>query len=165
MTKDDFWKLIEKSRHGAVDVDDQMGKLHDLLVQLPTADILGFDTCFQECTRDAYTQELWAAAYIVNGGCSDDGFDYFMGWLIAQGRESFEAVLADPEKLCAIAGRDEHVECEEMWSAAAVAYEAKAGKDDFYEMSKGVIRQLRGEPWDEETVDQMYPALAKKFGG
>jgi len=114
MTRADFWKLVETSRRGAEDVDDQMGKLHHLLVQLPTEDILGFDTCFQECIRDAYTQELWAAAYIVNGGCSDDGFDYFMGWLIAQGRKSFEDVLADPEKLGAIAEPDDHVECERM---------------------------------------------------
>jgi hypothetical protein len=164
MTKDDFWTLIETSRRGAKNVDDQMAKLHDLLVQLPTEDILGFDTCFQECTRDAYTQELWAAAYIVNGGCSDDGFDYFVGWLIAQGRKPFDAVLADPERLGAIAEPDDHVECERMWSAAAIAFEAKTGKDDFYQISKGVTRQLRGKPWDEETVDQLYPMLAQKFG-
>ena len=164
MTRDDFWKLIETSRRGAESIDDQMGKLHDLLVPLSTEDILGFDRCFQECIRDAYTEELWAAAYIVNGGCSDDGFDYFMGWLIAHGRNAFEAVLADPERLVDIAERDDHVECERMWSAAAIAYEAKTGKDDFYKISNGVTRQLRGEPWDEETVDELYPKLAEKFG-
>jgi hypothetical protein len=165
MTKDEFWKLIDASRRDAEDVDDQMSNLHDLLVQLPVDEILGFDTCFQECIRDAYTEELGAAAYIVNGGCSDDGFDYFMGWLIAHGRKDFEAVLADPERLADIAERDEHVECESMWSAAATAYEASTGKDDFYKISKGVTRQLRGKPWDEETVDQLYPKLARKFGG
>lgn len=163
MTTDDFWKLIETSRRDVEDVDEQMGKLQELLVKLPVDDILGFDTCFQECIRDAYTWELWGAAYIVNGGCSDDGFDYFIGWLIAQGRKSFDAVLTDPEMLGAIAEPDDHVECERMWSAAAIAYEAKTGKDDFYKISKGVTRQLRGEAWDEETVDQLYPKLARKF--
>src|SRR5262245_40863589 len=164
MTKDDFWKLVDASRRDIENVDDQMGKLHDLLIALPVEAILGFDTCFQECTRDAYTEELWAAAYIVNGGCSDDGFDYFMGWLIAQGRKAFEVVLADPEMLAELVERDGHVECESMWSAAAIAYEAKTGKDDFYRITKGVTRQLRGEPWDEETVYQLYPKLAQKFG-
>ena len=28
-------------------------------------------------------------------GCSDDTFDYFRGWLIAQGKETFEKVLDD----------------------------------------------------------------------
>jgi hypothetical protein len=51
-----------------------------------------------------------------------------------------------------------------MWSAAAIAYEAKTGKDDFYKISKGVTRQLRGKSWDEETVDELYPKLARKFG-
>lgn len=165
MTSDDFWKLIATSRHDSEDADNQMGKLHELLVQLPVEDILGFDTCFQECIRDAYTEELWAAAYIVNGGCSDDGFDYFMGWLITQGRKAFKAVLEDPERIAELAERDDHVECERMWSAAAIAYEAKTGKDDFYKITKGVTRQLRGKPWDEETVDQLYPKLARKFSG
>ena len=164
MTKDDFWKLIESSRRSTRDVDEQMGKLHDLLVELPVEGILGFDTCFQECIHDAYTWELWAAAYIVNGGCSDDGFDYFMGWLITQGRKSFEAVLADPEMLGTIAEPDDHFECERMWSAAAIAYEAKTGKDDYYQISKGVTRQLRGQSWDEETVAKLYPKLDRKFG-
>lgn len=48
---------------------------------------------------DSYTNPLWVAAYIANGGCSDDGFDYFRGWLIAQGREAFERVVADPDAL------------------------------------------------------------------
>ncbi|MFF5497583.1 DUF4240 domain-containing protein [Streptomyces aquilus] len=35
----------------------------------------------------------------MNGGCSDDGFDYFRGWPIAQGREDFERATADPDAL------------------------------------------------------------------
>ncbi|WFE14091.1 DUF4240 domain-containing protein [Bacillus atrophaeus] len=34
-------------------------------------------------------------------GCSDDTFDYFRGWLIAQGKETFEEVLDDHEYLAA----------------------------------------------------------------
>jgi hypothetical protein len=32
-------------------------------------------------------RDQWGAAYLANGGCSDDGFDYFRGWLIGQGRK------------------------------------------------------------------------------
>ncbi len=35
---------------------------------------------------------------VVNGGCSDDGFEYFRGWLIGQGGAYFEAALKDPER-------------------------------------------------------------------
>lgn len=48
---------------------------------------------------DSYRTSLWAAAYVINGGCSDDGFDYFRGWLILQGRKVFEQVVADPDAL------------------------------------------------------------------
>ena len=47
----------------------------------------------------AYRQELWGAAYLINGGCSDDGFVYFLGWLIAQGRDVYQAALPDPDSL------------------------------------------------------------------
>ena len=47
----------------------------------------------------SYWTPLWAAAYVINGGCSDDGFDYCRGWLILQGREVFEHVVADPRTL------------------------------------------------------------------
>ena len=26
---------------------------------------------------DSYRSSLWAAAYVINAGCSDDGFGYF----------------------------------------------------------------------------------------
>jgi hypothetical protein len=28
-----------------------------------------------------------------------------------------------------------------------------------------VVRQLQGEPFDEETVDKEHPKLARRFGG
>lgn len=33
------------------------------------------------------------------GGCSDDTFDYFRGWLLYQGKETYEACIEDPERL------------------------------------------------------------------
>jgi hypothetical protein len=164
MTKDHFWKLIDKSRRGAEDVEAQMAKLLELVTNLEPKEILSFDRRFQECIRDAYRQELWAAAYIINGGCSDDGFDYFLGWLVAQGRRYFEAALADPEKAGRRVEPGEEVECEDMWSVAARAYEATTGKSDFSDIARGVTRRLRGRAWDEETIGQLYPKLAMKFG-
>ena len=36
-------------------------------------------------------------------GCSDDGFDYFRGWLIARGRQAFDQAVADPDALANLA--------------------------------------------------------------
>ena len=46
-----------------------------------------------------YTWDLWGVAYILKGGCSDDGFEYFRAWLIARGRDFVAQALADPEGL------------------------------------------------------------------
>jgi hypothetical protein len=48
---------------------------------------------------DSYRNLLWAAAYLINGGCSDDGFESFRCWLIVQGRTVFERSVADPDTL------------------------------------------------------------------
>jgi len=45
---------------------------------------------------DSYRVDLWGAAYLINGGCSDDAFEYFRGWLIVQGRGTYERIVADP---------------------------------------------------------------------
>jgi hypothetical protein len=36
----------------------------------------------------------------------DDGFEYFLGWLMAQGRTRWEATLADPDSLADIVDAD-----------------------------------------------------------
>ncbi len=163
MTKDAFWKLIAKSRRGAEDIDEQMDKLSGLLRELEPKEIVSFDRRFLECARAAFRNDLWAAAYIINGGCSDDGFDYFVGWLVAQGRAYFEAALADPEKAGRRVEPGEEVECCDIWAMAARAYEEKTGAD-YGAVAPNVVRRLKGKGWDEDEVDQLFPKLAKKFG-
>ncbi len=40
-----------------------------------------------------------AVTTIMMNGCSDDSFDYFRGWLIAQGKDVYHAALRDPDSL------------------------------------------------------------------
>lgn len=78
---------------------------------------------------------LWAAAYLINGGCSDDGFDYFRGWLIAQGRTVFEQVTADVDCLADLpavqAAEAEGIDLdgEQTLSIAWDAYEIATGTE------------------------------------
>lgn len=165
MTRDEFWRLIDRSRRGAEDTDEQCEKLRSSLQELSIPDIVDFDHQFHQRVNDAFRWDLWGAAYMINGGCSDDGFDYFLGWLIAQGRKYYEAALADPEAAGKRVEPGEEVECEDIWYIAAAAYEAKTGKSDFDTLAKPVKRKLTGKKaWDEDTVDEHYPRLAKKFG-
>ena len=103
----------------------------------------------------------------MNGGCSDDGFDYFLGWLVARGKKHYEAALANPEAAASgVSPDDEPFENEMFWYLARQAYEAKTGKEGSYgAVEPDVQRTLQGELFDEDTVDELHPKLAKRFNG
>lgn len=90
MNKQQFWQLIEAARNQASNPHDGEAVAREaasLLASRPVEEILAAEQVLWDLMVDFCTNPLWAAAYIANGGCSDDGFDYFRGWLIAQGRE------------------------------------------------------------------------------
>jgi hypothetical protein len=134
MNKKQFWQLIEAARNQASNPADGEDVARRAALQLathPVEEITAAQQVLWNLMADSYTNPLWAAAYVINGGCSDDGFDYFRGWLIAQGREAFERVVADPDALAdlpivrasATDGLD--LECEEalsiVWDAHILA--------------------------------------------
>src|SRR5262249_29677619 len=47
----------------------------------------------------AYSWDLWGAAYMIGGGCSNGAFWDFSSTLIMQGKDFFDAALADPDRL------------------------------------------------------------------
>jgi hypothetical protein len=137
MDATDFWNLIDdaRARVGAPeDAEAVVERASALLATRPRDEILAAQQVFWDLMAASYRAPLWAAAYTINGGCSDDGFDYFRGWLIAQGREVFERVVADPDTLAelplvreaAAAGID--LECEEMLGVAWDAYAVTTGQ-------------------------------------
>ena len=108
MDRETFWSVVETAREragaGADDrgaEDDPLpGALTDLLVERLTADeILAFADVAGAVARDAYAWPVWGAAYLVEGGCSDDAFMDFRDGLVLAGRATFERTLADPDTL------------------------------------------------------------------
>src|SRR4051812_38861605 len=98
MTDDESWALIEATRPGA-DGDEDAAALVSRLAGLDDAELVDFEVTLGRLTREANHWDLWAAGYLINGGCSDDGFEYFRGWLIAAGRAAYEGALRDPDSL------------------------------------------------------------------
>ncbi len=166
-TDERWWDLIERSREDTNGAEEQAEQLHDLLVEELTAEeIVAFDRFVLERIRDAYRWDLWEIAYLMNGGCSDDGFDYFCGWLVGKGRKHYEAALANPEDAAKdVSPEDEPFENEMLWYVAANAWQDKTGQADYDSVAPDVTRTLIGEPFDEDTVSEKHPKLAKKFGG
>jgi Protein of unknown function (DUF4240) len=68
------------------------------LQALPAEDITAFDRIFPTLFFNAYRWDVWAAAYIIEGG-SDDGFMDFHAGLICLGREANYDALNDPNSL------------------------------------------------------------------
>jgi len=163
MSKQEFWALIDQSKRATEDTDEQLDKLRELLGRLSADEIISFDFHLNEAIRDAFRWDLWAAAYIINGGCSDDGFDYFIGWLIAQGHRYYEASLADPNHAGSKVEPGDFVECEDILYLPNEVYETVTGKDDFEAHQINVNCELQGEQWEEDKVYELFPKLAKKF--
>src|SRR5262249_21307580 len=108
MDKATFWRLIDSSRKKARgDLDEQVNVLREQLRQLAPRELVQFDRIFHRYWIRAYTWDLWAAAYIIGGGCSDDGFMDFRGWLIAKGEKAYEAAMKNPESLVKVVKEDD----------------------------------------------------------
>jgi hypothetical protein len=75
-----FWKMIEAARDQVSDPADGQavaGQASALLAARPREEIVTVQQVLWDLTAGSYRNPLWAAAYLINGGCSDDGFDYF----------------------------------------------------------------------------------------
>ncbi len=101
MTKDKFWEVINNARAIAPALEGKplRESLYKQLLKLSPDELVGFDCAWQEYRRIANSPQLIAAACIINGGTSDDRFDYFKNWLILQGQYVFRQALKDPDAL------------------------------------------------------------------
>jgi hypothetical protein len=105
--RDRFWEIVDATRARVDDVDEVPAALVEVPRGRPLAELVAFREVQDELfDRDAYRWDLWAAAYVINGGASDDGFEYFLGWLMAQGRMRWEATLTDPDSLASAVDAD-----------------------------------------------------------
>jgi hypothetical protein len=181
MTANEFWNIIQTSNQPADgDQDMQMETLETALEELEPNDLIEFQNFFNEAHSNSYRANLWGAAFLMNGGCSDDCFDYFRGWLIAQGREVFEAALENPDSLADVVPEDAEAdfefENEDILNLAGRIWEAQTGlepegfyaqlKPHRYEQNKLGDLELWSTDGDADAQKclTIYPQLWAKFG-
>ena len=163
MERETFWELINEARTEVDDIFEVAPALTDLLLTSEPDEIVSFAQHMKDVLAESYRWDLWAVAYIVNGGSSDDGFEYFRGWLIAQGRERFHVAMENPASIGNWAEPDEN-ECEEILYAAQVAYEGRTGKNFPYDaINAPQLSEPAGEPWEEDQLEALYPELCVRF--
>ncbi len=165
MTDDDFWEIIDAANSAATSVDERAAALESVLSRKSPEALVAFEAAYAGQVNKAYRWDLWGAAYIINGGCSDDGFDYFRDWLISEGRQRYDAALANPESLAEIDLDEGEAEFEEFRYVVSAVYEERTGRNmDRGEPSYPFRPEPAGDPWDEDDVAALYPRLAAKMG-
>jgi len=186
MDKNEFWELIQKSyKEANWESDKQMEILINELSEYSQEDILKFGKIYDIYAKESYKSKLWAAAYVMNGGCSDDCFDYFRGWLISRGKEPYLNALINPDSIIDLdmAYDDDYFENEQMLSVALRAFNEKIGTDDYnvyyqrideFELDSDEILAIVDEisfgedidtDWDEdgESLKNLVPKLYEKY--
>ena len=165
MDRSAFWKIIGDARSDARDDEAFLSRIDSRLRTLTPKELLEFEGHFNKIRSESYAWCLWGAAYLMNGGCSDDGFEYFRAWLMAQGRQTFEQALDDPDTLAMLVNPEG--ELEEFMYLARQAYEAKTGEEMPDTVFQGATRPELGEGWDFDDNIEMqkrYPKLFAKYG-
>jgi hypothetical protein len=165
MNEDKFWQIIEESKKATNDSQSaQKTALKKILSALDTAEVLAFDKIFDETLFTSYTWDLWGAAYIINGGCSDDSFEYFRRGLVAAGRDKFKKALQDPESLGDWVEPDE-LEFEEIKHVIYDVYNEKTKTKDIPNHGLKYPTSPSGEEWSEDgdDLENRFPRLWAKF--
>ena len=159
-----FWEIIETA--GGASCEDRAADVTAKLVQMGRGETADFVALFDAALDQLYTWDLWAVAYIVQGGCSDDGFEYFRGWVISQGRRAHALALSDPGALGLAIDPDseeEERECEGLLYAGRQAYEELTGEYGPDRVTP-ILDSPAGQRWDEAELEGKFPALWERWG-
>ncbi len=119
-----FWELIEYGCHS----DEPEEVLKNKLAALTPDELISFQEHFDRRFDAADTWDLWGAAYLIGGGCSDDGFIDFRYGLISKGRDIYQKAITNPDSLATL-GDDIEIENEMFGYVASSLYEQKTSKE------------------------------------
>jgi len=162
MDEQKFWDLVEQAKsESGNDLNHRPDALEKILSPLPLESIQAFQQRYEHLLIKANTWKLWGAAYVMNGGCSDDGFKYFRDWLISEGRALFERAIEDPDSLSSVPRR-EYFDLESFGYAALHAYE-KNGGGEIYRDFNVELAPPKGEEWQESDLPKLLPKLSASY--
>jgi hypothetical protein len=157
-----FWNLVERARAAAgKTINARPAALARELSALNFADLAAFQKRYESYLLLANSWELWGAAYLMNGGSSDDGFKYFRDWLISEGRDTYMKAIADPDSLSTAASQ-EYFELEAFGYAALKVYKMKGGGELERDFNVELAAPT-GKEWIESALPTMFPKLAARF--
>jgi Protein of unknown function (DUF4240) len=168
---DEFWGVIDAARS---DVGGEAGQDGEALAKALTVRLAGltplrrtaFGETFARLNADALRWDVFAAAYLIGGGCDLGGFEDFRYGLIATGREWYAKALADPD---ALAGHPVVAEAAEWDDDSAIfaelVGEAVASATGVVLRDQGELVGERFDVDDDLVMRARLPRLAALFLG
>jgi hypothetical protein len=173
MRTDDFWAVIDRATADRPGSPAEVAKR--AIAELATRDpeeIVAWGRHLDKVMVASGKEDLWAAAYLIHGGCSDEGFDNFRGWLIAHGREVLARSVREPDSLAELpAVREAAVngavfEAGEVLTIAAEAHLEATGTPLPASPEAPVTKPDAAMLWDfdnEEEMGRRLPRLSAMF--
>jgi hypothetical protein len=172
MRTDDFWAVIARATADRPATPAEVARR--AVAELATRDpeeIVAWSRHLDRVLVASGTEDLWAAANVIHGGCSEEGFDAFRGWLIAHGRDAVANSVKAPDSLAnvavikAAAETGAVFEAPEVLTIAAEAYREATG-EELPADDRPKTRPDVADLWDfddEEEVQRRLPRLAALF--
>lgn len=173
-----FWKIIDSTRQQARRRKraplKEIIRVHErtlaaALRRLTREEIAAFNERFWHFHHHAYRWKLWAAAYWLYGGCSNDSFTDFRACLISLGKRRYFLVLEDPDALADLVDRpDVGFLCAEGFQyVAGQVYEKKTGQliplPESNQRGPVMPRGRRINHDDRRIMRRHFPKLVAKF--
>lgn len=154
MDDDVFWTLINESRSEAEGIEEIVDILRDKLERMRASEIRKFQKQLYQKLADLADWDLWALAYIVRGGCSDDAFEYFRAWVVLQGKDYFDLAVKDVASFAREFDWSEDPQAEDLLYIASEAYEnIKLEPMPYITRAK---EKMRGMEWIETDLSDRY---------
>jgi Protein of unknown function (DUF4240) len=146
------------------------------LAALPLSEVVGFHRIVEELQAESFRVDLWGAALVINRmgpvddfWCSEDRLFEFREWLVEQGRQVYQAAIADPDSLADNPELDERLPWgKNSWVVAMTVYEQRTGEElpglqgwpgDLI----GGVEALHSLWADPKELRRRYPRLWARF--
>ncbi len=168
LDEDLFWNIIDLSLKNSTDIDEQQEFLVNQLEKMSFQEMVSFKLKVDQLTNDIHTSEMWCAGYLMNGGCSDDGFDYFKNWIVSRGKEIYYKAKENPDNLVVCIGKseDDYYEFESLDYVAIYAFENLTGEELWEHLPDGLSKRqefdFNWEDDDDESMKAICPKIFKK---
>lgn len=166
MNEQILWMLVKHSQELNNNAFQQSQLLIDLLSEWSITNIYKFENIYWKLMRRSYDADLWAAAYVINDGCSQEEFLNFRSWLLLQGQAIFRKTVQDPEYIVEWLNLpiQNPTQYPDLHNRIAELIAFKTNQPVSYRFSEKGF-ELNGEYWqnDLEIVDKV-PLLCQIMG-